>query len=132
MLIYDSVKNFIYDNKDVINSEDWYRLFESWYNVSNYQQHEEFQQLMHILEKSNLTTYRETEHVRSQIIVKHMFDYIMSQQILNKDIVTMVGTFNSLRSRLGFTLPETRDLFVKTCLAKGLEPTSGDLLRFKL
>ena len=132
----DNVKQFIEENITTIEQQDWEKLFDDWYfvysmmdvNVDYKQLHE----LFDIFRESGINLAKESESARQSLIVKYMHEYVEEMKFLEEETVTWAGAVNSLYSRLGVSLLDTRKLFRSVCDDNGLEPANDNKIRYKL
>lgn len=132
----ENVKRFIEDNIEIIEQQDWEKLFEDWYfgysmmdvNVD----YKQLKELFDIFRESGINLAKESETARESLIVKYMNEYVEEKQFLEEETVTWAAAVNSLHSRLGVNLIDTKNMFRSVCEAKGLEPTSDNRIRYKL
>lgn len=132
----DNVKQFIEENIITIEQQDWQKLFDDWYigysmmdvNVD----YKQLQELFDIFRESGINLAKESETARQSLIVKYMHEYVEQAQFMEEETVTWAGAVNSLQSRLGVNLLDTKKLFRSVCDANGLEPTNDNKIRYKL
>lgn len=131
----DNVKQFIEENITTIEQEDWQALFDYWYigysmidvNVD----YKQLQELFDIFRESGINLSKESETARQSLIVKYMHEYVEEMQFRGEEAVTWAGAVNSLHSRLGVNLLDTKNLFRSVCESDGLEPTSDNKIRYR-
>lgn len=132
----DHVKRFIEENIELIEKEDWEKLFHDWYfryfimdvNVD----YKQLQELFEIFRDSGINLAKESETARQSLIVKYMHEYIEEMQFRGEETVTWAEAVNSLHSMLGVNLLDTKKLFRSVCDANGLERTDDYKIRYKL
>lgn len=132
----ENVKRFIEDNIEIIEQQDWEKLFEDWYFGYSMMDvevdYKQLKELFDIFRESGINLAKESETARESLIVKYMNEYVEEKQFLEEETVTWAAAVNSLHSRLGVNLIDTKNLFRSVCEAKGLEPTSDNGIRYKL
>lgn len=130
------VKRFIEDNIETIEQQDWQKLFEDWYfgysEMNRDVDYKQLKELFDIFKASGINLAEESETARQSLIVKYMHEYVEESQGIGEDTVTWAGAVNSLYSRLGVNLLDTKKLFRSVCDANGLEPTDDNKIRYKL
>lgn len=132
----DNVKQFIEENITTIEQQDWQKLFDDWYFVYSMMDTQadckQLQELFDIFRESGINLAKESETARESLIVKYMHEYVEEMQFMQEETVTWAGAVNSLHSRLGVNLLDTKKLFKAVCDSNGLEPTTDDKIRYKL
>ena len=132
----DNVKQFIEENITTIEQQDWQKLFDDWYIVYSMidvnVDYKQLQELFDIFRESGINLAKESEAAREALIVKYMHEYVDEMQFMEEETVTWAGAVNSLHSRLGVNLLDTKKLFKSVCDANGLEPTDDNKIRYKL
>lgn len=132
----DNVKQFIEENITTIEQQDWQKLFDDWYFVYSMMDrdadYKQLQELFDIFRESGINLAKESETARQSLIVKYMNEYVEEMQFMEEETVTWAGAVNSLHSRLGVNLLDTKKLFRSVCDSKNLEPTTDDKIRYKL
>ena len=132
----DNVKQFIEENITTIEQQDWQKLFDEWYfrySMMNVEvDYKQLKELFDIFRESGINLAKESETARESLIVKYMNEYVEEEQFMNEETVTWAAAVNSLHSRLGVNLIDTKNLFRSVCETKGLEPTSDNRIRYKL
>ena len=132
----ENVKRFIEDNIEIIEQQDWEKLFEDWYFSYSMMDvevdYKQLKELFDIFRESGINLAKESETARESLIVKYMNEYVEEKQFLEEETVTWAAAVNSLHSRLGVNLIDTKNLFRSVCETKGLEPTSDNRIRYKL
>jgi hypothetical protein len=132
----ENVKKFIEDNIEIIEQQDWEKLFEDWYFGYSMMDvdvdYKQLKELFDIFRESGINLAKESETARESLIVKYMNEYVEEKQFLEEETVTWAGAVNNLHSRLGVNLLDTKKLFEAVCDSNGLEPTTDDKLRYKL
>ena len=61
-----------------------------------------------------------------------MHEYVEEMQFMGEKTVSWAGAVNSLHSRLGVGLLDTKKLFQSVCESNGLEPTTHHKIGYKL
>ena len=132
----ENVKQFIEENITTIEQQDWQKLFDDWYIVYSMMDvnvdYKQLQELFDIFKESGINLAKESEKARQALIVKYMHEYVEEMQFMQEQTVTWAGAVNSLHSRLGINLLDTKKLFISVCDANGLEPTDDNKIRYKL
>ena len=132
----DHVKRFIEENITTIEQQDWQNLFDYWYigyrMIDVNADYKQLQELFDIFKKSGINLAEESETARQSLIVKYMHEYVEEMQFRGEEAVTWARAVNSLHSRLGVNLLDTKKLFRSVCDANGLEPTNDSKIRYKL
>ena len=132
----ENVKQFIEENITTIERQDWQKLFDDWYIVYSMidvnVDYKQLQELFDIFKESGINLAKESEKARQALIVKYMHEYVEEMQFMEEETVTWAGAVNSLHSRLGVSLLDTKKLFKAVCDSNGLEPTTDDKIRYKL
>lgn len=132
------VKKFIEDQIDLIESENWQELFILWsdhYAIPSSTTEDclQLNDFFETLRAAGLGNVKDnTEQDRKTIIVQYINEYIDELIYLADEYVSMVGCFNSLRSRLCLGLLELKQLFIDTCESRGLKPTGSTKSQFNL
>ena len=132
----DNVKQFIEENIKTIEQEDWQKLFDDWYIVYSMMDvnvdYKQLQELFNIFRDAGIDLAKESETARQSLIVKYMHEYVEEMQFMGEETVSWAGAVNSLHSKLGVNLLDSKKLFRSVCDANGLEPTTDDKIRYKL
>ena len=132
----DNVKQFIEENITTIEQGDWQKLFDDWYIVYSMMDvnvdYKQLQELFNIFREAGIDLAKESETARKSLIVKYMHEYVEEMQFMEEETVTWAGAVNSLHSRLGVNLLDTKKLFRSVCESNGLEPTDDNKIRYKL
>lgn len=132
----ENVKQFIEENITTIEQEDWQELFDDWYIIYSMMDvnvdYKQLQELFDIFKESGINLAKESETARESLIVKYMHEYVEEKQFMQEETVSWAGAVNSLHSRLGVNLLDTKKLFKSVCDANGLEPTDDNKIRYKL
>ena len=132
----DNVKQFIEENITTIEQQDWQKLFDDWYIVYSMfdvnEDYKQLQELFDIFRESGINLTKESEAARQSLIVKYMHEYVEEMQFMGEETASWAGAVNSLHSRLGVNLLDTKKLFRSVCDANGLEPTDDNKIRYKL
>ena len=132
----DHVKKFIEENITTIEQQDWQKLFDKWYfsysMISVAVDCEQLRELFDIFKESGIDLKKESELARQSLIVKYLHEYVEEMQFMGEDTVSWAGAVNSLHSRLGVNLLDTKKLFTSVCDTNGLEPTDDNKIRYKL
>ena len=132
----DNVKQFIEENITTIEQQDWQKLFDEWYigysMIDRDVDFKQLQELFDIFRESGINLKKESELARESLIVKYMHEYVEEKKFMEEDAVTWAGAVNSLNSKLGVNLLDTKKLFISVCDANGLEPTGDNKIRYKL
>ena len=132
----DNVKQFIEENIKTIEQEDWQKLFDDWYIVYSMMDvnvdYKQLQELFDIFKKSGINLAKESEIARQSVIVKYMHEYVEERQFMGEETVTWAGAVNSLHSKLGVNILDSKKLFRSVCESMGLEPTDDNKIRYKL
>lgn len=132
----ENVKKFIEENITTIEQEDWQNLFDYWYfgysmiNVD--EDYKQLHELFHVFKKSGINLAEVSEIARQSVIVKYMHEYVEEMQFMEEKTVSWAGAVNSLHSRLGVNLLDTKKLFISVCESNGLTPTDDNKIRYKL
>lgn len=132
----DNVKQFIEENITTIEKQDWQKLFDDWYfsysMIDVNQDYKQLQELFDIFKESGINLEKESELARQSLIVKYMHEYVEEMQFIGEETTTWAGAVNSLYSRLGVNLLDTKKLFRSVCESNGLTPTDDNKIRYKL
>ena len=132
----DNVKQFIEENITTIEQQDWEKLFDTWYFTYSMMDvnvdYKQLQELFDIFRESGINLAKETESARQSLIVKYMHEYVEEMQFMQEETVSWAGAINSLHSRLGVNLLDSKKLFKSVCESKGLTPTDDTKVRYKL
>ena len=132
----ENVKQFIEENITTIEQQDWQKLFDDWYigySMTDIDaDYKQLQELFDIFKVSGINLAKESQTARHSLIVKYMHEYVEEMQFMEEETVTWAGAVNSLHSRLGVNLLDTKKLFKSVCDANGLEPTDDNKIRYKL
>ena len=132
----DNVKQFIEENITTIEQEDWQKLFDDWYfgysMMDRDVDYNQLKELFDIFRGAGINLDKESELARQSLIVKYMHEYVEEMQFMAEETVSWAGAVNSLHSRLGVNLLDTKKLFQSVCDANGLEPTDDNKIRYKL
>lgn len=132
----NNIKQFIEENITTIEQEDWQKLFEEWYSgyfiMNKDTDYTQLQELFDIFRESGINLAKESKLARESLIVKYMHEYVEEMQFMQEETVTWAGAVNSLHSRLGVNLLDTKKLFRSVCDTKGLDPTDDNKIRYKL
>ena len=132
----DNVKRFIEENITTIEQQDWEKLFEDWYfvysTINMDADYKQLQELFDIFRESGINLAKESKEARQSLIVKYMNEYIEEMQFMEEEAVTWAGAVNSLHSKLGVNLLDTKKLFRSVCDGNRLEPADDNRIRYKL
>ena len=132
----ENVKRFIEDNIEIIEQQDWEKLFEDWYYGYSMMDievdYKQLKELFDIFRESGINLAKESETARESLIVKYMNKYVEEKQFLEEEIVTWAAAVNYLHSRLGVNLLDMKKLFISVCESNGLSPTDDNKVRYKL
>ena len=132
----ENVKQFIEENITTNEQQDWQKLFDDWYigysKTDIDADYKQLQELFDIFKVSGINLAKESQTARHSLIVKYMHEYVEEMQFMEEETVTWAGAVNSLHSRLGVNLLDTKKLFKSVCDANGLEPTDDNKIRYKL
>ena len=132
----DNVQQFIEENITTIEQQDWQKLFDDWYfcysMMNRDVDYKQLQELFDIFRESGINLAKESEIARQSLIVKYMHEYVEEMQFMGEERVTWAGAVNSLHSRLGVNLLDTKKLFQDVCESNGLEPTTDHKIGYKL
>ena len=131
-----NVKEFIEQNIDLIEQQDWTKLFDKWYTkyymFNKTADALQLRELFDVLQEIGILPH-EHRAAREDLITDYLNDYIDESIFENAKTITAVGAINSLHSWLGVPLTGLKAQFVDMCKQRGFEllpdPTKG---RFKL
>lgn len=132
----DNVKTFIEENITTIEQQDWEKLFEDWYDAYSMMDRDvdynQLKELFDIFSEAGINLAEESRTARESLIVNYMNEYVDEMQFMEEETVSWAGAVNSLHSRLGVNLIDTKKLFRSVCDSNGLDPTTDDKVRYKL
>ena len=132
-----NVKEFIETQMKYIQRSQWKDLFEIWYDRYNMfdvnADAVQLAELFNMFEAADINLIKESKKAREEIIFEKMTEHVQDlQDIPEEKTVTLAGTVNSLRSRLGIGLIELKAIFRNVCQSLNLEPTGSLFVEFKL
>lgn len=132
----DNVKQFIEENITTIEQQDWEKLFDDWYLVYSMMDRDVdynmLKELFNIFSEVGINLAEKSKTARESLVVKYMNEYVEEMQFMEEETVSWAGAVNSLHSRLGVNLLDTKKLFKSVCDSRGLYPTTDDKVRYKL
>ena len=120
------IKQFIEENKNYIEQENWRGLFLSWYlhwAPANNRHSDQIllEELYYVLSVVSPTFYEDTESIRAEIIVDKICDYFYMNM---NSRVSLAGAVNYLNSLLGFNIVSIKDLFKRAAAEVGIDFTN--------
>ena len=125
----DVVKRFIENNIEEIDSDNWVKLFSSWYEdyaIDETEDSSRIREFFNILQDAGiLDVENRSLTARKEIIADCCKNYIEKMKLIGESDVRLVGFVNSLKSRLSLGLISLKTIFGETCDKQGLNPSSS-------
>ena len=118
----ENVKRFIEDNIEIIEQENWFELFDLWYNTNNNKNHKDDNlMLFELFDVLSVIGINQDDHedTRTKILLKYIEELIQSHKYKR---ISTIDTITRLRSYLGFDYFVLKELFKDVCNKKGFKP----------